>query len=127
MAQITYSSEIEEMSGELRRGSGLIHRRKHYRDSGLAGGKKELYKREKRDYKRNPMTPGELATVTRFKEASQQVRIIMSDPESDDYKYWLKRFRAQLKKAEPDSPKDKMGYPKKYLRLDNFIRAKLMK
>ena len=127
MAKIYYAGEIDTISGELHRGSGITHRRKHYNAYGEnITGENEVFKREKRDYRRKPLRPGEAATVQRFREAGTRVKAILADPTSETYRSWEKRFRAQLRKPEPTSPKDSKGHPKKYCRLDNCIRAKLM-
>lgn len=127
MAIVKYVEEIKNMVGTLRKGSGIIFRQKIYKEGGKwTEGKAEVYKREKRDYKRTPLRAGEAAAVNRFREADKQMRAILADKESETYREWRRMFEQQLKKPETGMKMSKTGHPQPYVRMDTYVRAKLM-
>ena len=125
MARVKYIDVIANIAGTLKQGSGIIFRQKINKETGTEG-KQEVYKREKRDYKRTPLRAGEIASVNRFKEADKQMRAILADKESETYRDWRRMFEQQLKKPETGMKMSKTGHPQPYVRMDTYVRAKLM-
>lgn len=127
MAIVKYIQEIQNMVGTLKKSSGIIFRQKIYKECKRSvEGKHEVYKREKRDYKRTPLRAGEAEAVNRFREASKQMRKILADKESEAYQEWRARFEHQLKNPEKGMKVDEKGHAQPYVRMDTYVRAKLM-
>lgn len=137
MAKIKHTSDIEEIIGAH---NGLVERRKTFRDydgNVTRTGRLEAYVPKPRNYRANPVLPGERANQTAFGNASRLAQEFIDalknktplPPEKqallDSYKA---RFYAQLKGTpDPIAAKDKDGNYTIYARLDNFIRAILRK
>lgn len=117
MTKVKYAAPIANIEGAW--APGCVCRQKKFRvGKKVILGPQEIFHRQKRDDKRKPLTEAELLHITCFKQASDQTKLELSNPERAIY--WKTRFLAQLKKPEP-------GNTKIYHRLDNFIRAMLMK
>ena len=137
MAGVVYHDPVNEVHGAVEK-HGEIYSRKYYRDENgkvIGVGKKEVYKvANPRDWKKNPPKGGELDKINRFREASNRVYAILkaANPANNptpeqvaEYNDYKARFKAQID-GQPDSQAPKnpaTNLPKRYLRLDNFIRA----
>ncbi len=118
MAEVEYNSLIDRVSGAMSKG-GAIHRRKHYTMCGRTiEGKKEVFFRKSRDWKRTPAREGEVLNQSRFGEASRLAKEEQNDPVRRAY--WEERFVKQMRKKEP-------GNTKIYKKFDSFVRAMIMK
>ena len=137
MAGVIYHDPVREMHGAVEK-HGEIYRRKYYRDENgkLVGvGKKEVYTvANPRNWKKNPPKGGELDKINRFREACNRTYAILqaanpaNNPTPEElatYNDYKARFQAQLdKQPDQQAPKDPAtNLPKRYCRLDNFIRA----
>ena len=141
MARIVYNEPVKEVHGAIEK-KGIVTRRKTYRDEKgriIHEATPEAYNiRHPRDWKKNPPKGEELRKINRFKEACSLTKNILlaDDPNTNPseeqilaLQSYRERFISQLgKKADPEAPCDpKTGKPKRYFRLDNFIRALIYK
>lgn len=137
MAGVVYHDPVNEVHGAVEK-HGEIYRRKYYRDENgkvVGVGKKEVYKvANPRNWKKNPPKGGELDKINRFREACNRAYAIIkaanpaNNPTPEDiaaYNDYKARFKAQINgQPDPQAPKDPAtNLPKRYVRLDNFIRA----
>jgi len=130
MAKTTYVRPIASMTGRLSKKEShpIISRQKIYRDETgrvIAEGISESYAvKHPRNYRKSPMSAAEQKTVNAFSQALAQYSIEKDDPERMEY--WRNRWRAQLKKGDPEASIDpKTGRRRIYPRLDVFIRSML--
>lgn len=146
MAEIIYQDPVKEIRGAVENG-GIINRRKVYRDNKgriIHEGTTEAYAvRNPRNWKKNPPKGEELNKINRFRQACNLTTAILHSATADisqlatkeqidqhnqllkQYNDFQARFLAQLNgKPDPQAPLDpKTNKPKRYFRLDNFIRA----
>ena len=146
MAEVIYQDPVKEIKGALAK-HGVINRRKLYRDEKgrvVHEGTPEAYRvKYPRDWDKNPPQGDELKKINRFREACRLTKEIMQAATPDNpvqtpnpdsaitaeqrarYESYKQRYQRQLgRKADPAAPVDpKTGRPKRYFRLDNFIRA----
>ncbi len=140
MGKIIYRDPVERVTGRLTK-DGSIHRQKFYHNKngkiiGVAT-QESYYISNPRDWKRNPPKPNELAHQLHFRQACNQTTQILkadkpnhspANEETETLNYWKNRFEAQLEKGETEAPIDpKTRKHKIYLRLDNFIRAAILR
>ena len=128
MTNTEFIAPVDSMTGRVTKKDkdGVIFRRKIYRDDTgkiIKKGRKEHFIQvNPRNYKNNPMTPAEQRAVSSFQQALAQYKIERQDPER--MAYWQARFKAQIRKPDPEAPIDKeTGKRRIYGRLDTFIRA----
>ena len=128
MTNTEFIAPVDSMTGRVTKKDkdGVIFRRKIYRDDAgkiIKKGRKEHFIQvNPRNYKTNPMTPAEQRAVSSFQQALAQYKIEKEDPER--MAYWQARFKAQIRKPDPEAPIDKeTGKRRIYGRLDTFIRA----
>ena len=137
MAGVIYHDPVREVHGAVEK-HGEIYRRKYYRDENgklIGVGKKEVYMvANPRDWKKNPPKGGELDKINRFREACNRAYAILktanpaNNPTPEEvaaYNDYKARFKAQIDgQPDPQAPKEPAtNLPRRYLRLDNFIRA----
>ena len=126
MARTETDYPIKELHGAVEK-KGIVHRQKTFRDADgniIAQGVKESYKPRKRDFKKKPAGPGELAQQQRWAAACRMAKEQLADP--DLYASWLSRFTEQLTHATADTPARLVnGHRKIYYRFDAFVRAVL--
>lgn len=117
MATAEYNMPISNMTGEW--APGCVCRQKRFRvGKKIVFGPKEIYHKNKRNYRKHPLTEGEKRNVEAFRKAEAQRKIEMQD--ESRRAYWEMRFAAQQTKPDP-------GSEKKYHRLDAYVRSMLMK
>lgn len=117
MAKVKYAAPIANIEGAW--APGCVCRQKKFRvGKKIVLGPQEVFHKEKRDFKRKPLTEAEQRNIERFKRAEAQRKLEMAD--SERAAYWQGRFAAQREKPEE-------GNKKVYHRLDAFVRAMLMK
>ena len=128
MTNTEFITPVDSMTGRVAKKDkdGVIFRRKIYRDETgkiIKKGRKEHYIQvNPRNYKANPMTSAEQRSVTTFQQALAQYKIEKEDPER--MAYWKARFKAQIRKPDPEAPIDKnTGKRRIYGKVDTFIRA----
>ena len=128
MTNTEFITPVDSMTGRVTKKDkeGVIFRRKIYRDDTgkiIKKGRKEHFIQvNPRNYKTNPMTLAEQRAVSSFQQAFAQYKIERQDPER--MAYWQARFKAQIRKPDPEAPIDKeTGKRRIYGRLDTFIRA----
>lgn len=140
MGKIIYLDPVDEIRGRLVK-DGAIHRCKVYRDeNGVIRGtaaKETYYMKNPRDWNKIPPKEKELAHQLNFQQACNETKEILKSSKPDyaateeeiaRLRYWKERFQAQLKKGEKEAPVDpKTQQHKIYLRLDNFIRACILR
>lgn len=131
MAYVEFSHPIDSVRGKLNKKEQVIYRQKGtYSPDGVQTGTcaAEVYViSNPRDWKKKPATGAELAKLRRFKEACRLTKEQLADHNPARPK-WVSRWEAQLKHPEADSPMDpRTGKRKIYGRLDNFVRAKILK
>ena len=146
MAQVIYQDPVKEIRGAVAR-HGVINRRKLYRDEKgrvIHEGTPEAYRvKHPRYWDKNPPQGEELKKINRFREACRLTKEVMQAANPDStvqtacpdsavtaeerarYESYKQRYQRQLgRKADSAAPTDpKTGKPKRYYRLDNFIRA----
>lgn len=137
MAEVIYQDPVKEIKGALAK-HGVINRRKLYRDEKgrvVHEGTPEAYRvKYPRDWDKNPPQGDELKKINRFREACRLTKEIMQAATPDStiasetlarYESYKQRYQRQLgRKPDLAAPVDpKTGRPKRYFRLDNFIRA----
>ena len=128
MTNTEFITPVDSMTGRVAKKDkdGVIFRRKIYRDDTgkiIKKGRKEHFIQvNPRNYKTNPMTPAEQQSVATFQQALAQYKIEKEDPER--MAYWKARFKAQIRKPDPEAPIDKnTGKRRIYGKVDTFIRA----
>lgn len=122
-----FAYPIKELHGAVEK-SGVIHRKKTYRlpNGKIIGkGKDETYKVvNPRDYKKKPPVGRERENLLLNQKAWRQAALELQDSQSERYQYWLNRFQAQVKQAEPDAPiNPATGERKIYRNFRAFVRA----
>jgi len=131
MAQVTFISPIESLSGQLsHQPNATIHRRKRYRDDKghvIAEGVNETYVVvHPRDYSLNPPKGEELRNINIFRQAFLLSRQELSDPIRRQY--WIDRWQRQRQRGEADAPiSPTTNQPKIYNRLDRFVQSVLQR
>ncbi len=111
MATTILAEHLKEVNGQAQK-NGVVYRTKHYQQDGNGHtrvGKTEAYSRTPRNWKKNPATAGEMASRNKFAAARQQMKIELSDAERRAF--WQAKFKKQ----------------KKYVRLDCYVIAELIK
>jgi hypothetical protein len=125
MANFETSAGIEGLTGKFCKREVLTMRQKQwkYPDGRVFGlGPKEIYRQEKRDFKRNPRTEAEEAQYRKWVEVCQEASRIAKDPNHPRYQEMVERHMAQLQGA-PDPVLGK----KKICQFGNFVRAVLIR
>jgi hypothetical protein len=125
MAIFETSAGIDGITGKFNKQTRLTMRQKHwhYPDGKIFGcGPKEVYSQEKRDYKRNPLTPAEQVQHSKWKFACQEASCITKDPNHPRYQEMVSRHAVQLR-GKPDPAIGK----KRICQFGNFVRAVLLK
>ena len=125
MAHCTISNGITGITGALKKTTeqGVNHitvtRKKHIHDpltgEVVGAGPDEYYIKNKRDYGKNPLTPGEQAQRLKWKQACRDAQLIIRDPSHPRYMELYNRWRAQLTD------------PKPYKQFAAFVRAVLVR
>ncbi|MBR3646981.1 MAG: hypothetical protein IKN59_01135 [Paludibacteraceae bacterium] len=104
---------------------GSVNRMKTYRDPQghiIAYGPQEIYKPNKRDYRKHPATDNELRHQNLMTEAARLAKIEREDPVK--CAVWQQRFLEQLDHATNDTPAGLVnGKRKIYKKFDNFVVA----
>ena len=128
MANYKTIAPVEGITGKLNKKDKTVFRQKIARDSDgrvICPMQKEVYVvQHPRDWKKKPAEGAEKLKLDRWKEACAKTKQILDDPEQRAL--WEKRWQAQLKKAEPDTPVDpRTGKRKIYIKFDCYVRAKV--
>ncbi len=123
MARYVPTAGFESFTGALSKKKDYAHRlvtrRKGVKDP-ITGevvglGPKEIYAQEPRDYKKHPLTQGEVNQRSKWKEACRAATAIVRDKSHPRYMEMYERWRAQLTDKEAC-----MQFP-------NFVRSELVK
>ena len=125
MAQFTTEACIDGVTGKYGKRSRTVMRQKHYKypDGRIFGcGPKEMYEKEKRDYRHAPRTEAERAQHKRWTEACREARAIEKDTAHPRYEEMKARHLAQL-----DGKPDPAVGEKRICQFGNFVRAVLVK
>ena len=125
MSQFETSAGIERLTGKLSSKERIVMRQKKYRlPNGhiIKLGPKEAYVKEKRDYKRSPLTANETAQKARWTEVCREGSRIIHDESHPRYKELYDRWMAQTQ-GKSDSVTGKRLIP----RFINFVCAVLLK
>jgi hypothetical protein len=128
MANYKTIAPLEGITGKLNKKDKTVFRQKVARDDQgrvIAEMKQEVYVvQHPRDWKKKPAKGAEKLKLDRWKEACAKTKQILDDPEQRAL--WQRRWQAQLKKAEPDTPIDRRtGKRKIYIKFDCYVRAKV--
>lgn len=116
---------LRNLTGRIAGKSQVITRRKHF---GLLAGKlikegpHEAYLKERRDYKRKPMTEGERRQRERWTEVCREASAIVHDPNHPRHAELYERWQRILQ-GEADAVLGK----RKFVQFGNFVRAVLLR
>ena len=111
MAHFTISAGIDDITGALKKTTpqGVNHitvtKRKHFHDP-LTGeetgiGPREIFSQNKRDYDKNPLTPGETRQRGNWSQACRDAQAIVSDKSHPRFMEFYHRWREHLKGPGP--------------------------
>ena len=128
MANYKTIAPVDYVSGKLNKKDKTVFRQKFAHDSNgaiIRPMKKEVYiVKNPRDWKKNPAKGAEKLKQDRWKEACAKTKQILADPQQRAM--WQQRWQAQLKKAEPDAPRDSRTNKRKiYIKFDCYVRSKV--
>lgn len=131
MAYIEFSHPVDTVRGKLSKKEQVVYRQKRtFLPDGTQTGlcAPEAYTiHSPRDWKKMPATGAELAKIQRFKEACRLTKEQLAD-HNPARTQWVSRWETQLKHPEVDAPLDpRTGKRKIYGRLDNYVRAQILK
>ena len=131
MAYIEFSHPVDTVRGKLSKKEQVIYRQKGtYTPDGIQTGvcAAEAYTvHNPRDWKKHPATGAELAKIQRFQLACRMTKEQLAD-HNPARPQWVSRWENQLKHPEADAPLDpRTGKRKIYGRLDNYVRAQILK
>ena len=131
MAHIVFSHPIDTVRGKLSKSEQVIYRQKgiYSSEGGQIGAcAAEAYViSNPRDWKKCPATGAELAKIQRFQQACRMTKEQLAD-HNPARPQWVSRWENQLKHPEADAPLDpRTGKRKVYGRLDNYVRAQILK
>ena len=104
MAQFETIDEITKWTGKSSRSGRYVARQKVYKhpDGRVIGlGPKEMYEKERRDYKRHPRTGAEQQQAGRWQAACQLAMEIRNNPEHPRYAALHDAWLAQLDSNKP--------------------------
>jgi len=127
MATYTGWGPVDEITGAVGTRKDCVCRRKHYKIDGgpTIEGKKELYKVcNPRDYKNTPQVGAEKESSMAFSQA-RQLRIKVQTEMPELLEKWKAAFLRQLQTPDEDSPMNKNGKRKMYVKLDNYMETKI--
>ena len=122
MAHLHTSDGLHALTGALSKKKDTprlsVARQKHFKDpftgEEVAVGPNELYLQERRDFKKNPLTPAEQAQRAKWREACKAASAIIRDKSHPRYMELYHRWREQLTADTPCK------------QFPNFVRAVLV-
>ena len=125
MSQFETSAGIDSLTGKLNSRERIVMRQKKYRlPSGriIKLGPKEAYVKERRDYKRSPLTANETAQKALWTEVCREGSRIVHDENHPRYSELYDRWIAQATgKSDPVTGKRSIA------RFINFVCAVLLR
>lgn len=118
MAQFETIEELVKWTGKIKKSEKIVARQKTYRypDGRIFGlGPKEMYAKERRDYKRHPRKGAELQQAEKWRAACRLAMEISKNPQHPRYEELYNSWLAQL------------GGQKAICQFGNYVRSVLMK